>query len=251
MNVSVYQAAAALNASNRWQEIIGENLASSSTYGFKKQDVSFAAIQAGAMTRANGAGSTQNFSLAKAQTTTNFLPGELNFTGEKLDVALEGSGFFEVQLPNGGMTYTRNGAFTMNTAGQLVTKAGYAVMGEKGPIQLDPRNSEPLVVSREGEVRQGNDLKGKIRTVEFNDPRLLTLTGGANFLASDPNLKMTDVQQPTIRQGFLENSNASSVNEMANLIMAMRMYEANQKVIQTHDDRMSRAINELGAPANA
>lgn len=251
MNVSVYQAAAALNASNRWQEIIGENLSSSSTYGFKKQDVSFAAIQAGAMARTAGAGSPQNFSLSKAQSTTNFLPGELTFTSEKLDLALEGKGFFEVQLPNGAMTYTRNGAFTMSADGQLVTKAGYPVMSANGPIQLDPRSSDPVTISREGEVRQGNDVKGKVRTVDFNDPRLLTLTGSANFLANDPKLQMTEVEQPTIRQGFLETSNASSVSEMANLIMAMRMYEANQKVIQTHDDRMSRAISELGAPANA
>ncbi|HVY68683.1 MAG TPA: flagellar hook-basal body protein [Verrucomicrobiae bacterium] len=251
MNVSVYQAAAALNASNRWQEVIGENLASASIVGYKKQDVSFAAIQAGLLAQQNApAGSLQRLTLSKAQATTNFQNGELTFSGEKLDVALESKAFFELQLPNGGTTYTRNGSFQMNSQGTLVNKAGYPVMGMKGPIQLDPRNGDPIVISREGEVRQGNDIRGKIHLVEFDRPELLTLTGGAYFLADNPALQQTDATSPNLRQGFLESSNASSVHEMANMITAMRMYEANQKVIQTQDDRMSRAISELGNPTS-
>ena len=99
-------------------------------------------------------------------------------------------------------------------------------------------------------MRQGNDVRGKIHVVEFNRPDLLTLTGGAYFLAENPALETTDATTPNLRQNFLESSNASSVHEMANMITAMRMYEANQKVIQTQDDRMSRAISELGNPTS-
>jgi flagellar basal-body rod protein FlgF len=250
MNVSLYQAAAAMNANSRWQEIIGENIASSSIIGFKKQDVSFAAVQAGVMAPPGVAfpGGPHHFSLPKANPSINFTPGELNYTGEQTDLALESPGFFEVQMPNGATAYTRNGSFKLDSQGKLVTKAGYAVLGDGGEIQIDPRSPVPLTVMPNGEIRQGANIIGRINVTEFNDPQLLSITGGSYFLAHDPNLQAFPVETPVVRQGFVEASNASSLIEMSNLIMAMRMYEANQKVIHLNDERMGRAINELGSP---
>lgn len=250
MNVSLYQAAAALNASNRWQDVIGENLASSSIYGYKKQEISFASIQAGFLPKGANSlqGGPERFELTRAAFSTNFAPGELNSTGEPFDLALEGPGFFEMQLPSGQMGYTRNGSCTMSLTGQLISKAGYPVMGQNGPIQLDPKSTAPVTIERNGEVRQGPDVKGKIKLVNFDKPELLAGVGGAYFMAVDPQIQIQELTNPTLRQGMLEASNASSVHEMASLIMAMRMYEANQKVIQTHDERMTKAINELGNP---
>ena len=252
MNVSLYQAASALNASNRWQEVIGENLASSALHGYKKQEVSFASVQAGFLPKGvhPASGGPERFELTRAAATTNFSPGELNYTNEKFDLALEGSGFFEIQLPSGQMGYTRNGSFEANLSGILTTKAGYPLMGQNGPIQLDPKNTQNITIEKNGEIRQGADIKGKIKLVDFDKPELLTGVGGAYFLATDPRSQPQDLADPSLRQYMLEASNASSVHEMANLIMAMRMYEANQKVIQTHDERMTKAISELGNPAS-
>ena len=143
MNISLYQAAAAMNANARWQEVISENLASSSIPGFKRQNLSFDAIQAGLMPQGAGA-QKLNFLLPRGQTSTSFTPGELKYTGAKTDVAIEGAGFFEVQQPNGASAYTRDGEFQINAQGQLTTKQGQLVLGDSGPIQLDRNNPAPL-----------------------------------------------------------------------------------------------------------
>ena len=246
MNVSLYQAAAAMNASSRWQELISENLAASSVSGYKKQELSFAAIQAGLMpSPANG---PQHFALPQAMAATNFQPGELKATGVSTDIALEGPGFIPVQLPDGHTAYTRDGEFHLSSSGQLVTKQGFAVLGEGGPIQLDLNNHTPLSISSTGEVSQGADIKGTIKAVDFTQPNLLTPISRSCFLANHPNLKTTDAVGTSIRQGFLEGANTSAAIEMGHLITSMRMYEANQKVIQAQDERMGRAITELGNP---
>jgi flagellar basal body rod protein FlgG len=249
VNVSLYQAASALNANSRWQEMISENLASSSIPGFKKQDLSFSAVQSGLMPTAT-TGFPQHFTLSRADVATNFRPGEIQSTGSKTDVALEGPGFFAVQMPNGTTGYTRDGEFQINALGELVTKQGYTVLGDAGPIRLNLSDtSSPLSISPTGEVSQGSELRGKLRVVDFQQPQLLTPAGGGFFIAQNQNLVPTAISQPSIRQGYLEAANASSVSEMANLISAMRGFEANQRVIQLHDDRMGRAISDLGNPS--
>ena len=242
MNIGLYQAAAAMNANSRWQESIAQNLASSSIPGFKKQEISFSAVAASQAAPAQGA---QRFSLPNASLATNFKPGELKFTGVKTDVALEGGGFFAVQLPDGATSYTRDGEFQVNASGQLVTKQGHAVLGEAGPIQLDPNNPAPISITATGAVSQGTEVKGTLKAVGFNDPNLLTPISSGYFLANNPNVKAVPATA-TFHQGYLEGSNTSPTVEMAHLITAMRMYEANQRVIQSQDERMNHAISELG-----
>ena len=249
MDVSLYQAAAAMNASSRWQEAISENLAASQVPGFKKQDLTFSAVQAGFMgSAARGAGSKRS-EMPLASMTTNFQPGELSPTGVPTDLAVAGPGFFGVQMPDGTSGYTRNGEFHSNTQGQLVTKQGLLVMGQSGPLQFDPKNPAPITVAPTGEVSQGGEQKGQLKLTEFNDPAALTSTGTGLFvdtgLAAQPRAASTS----TVRQGFLENANTSSMNEMGNLITAMRFFEANQKVIQTEDDRVGRLISDVANPA--
>jgi flagellar basal body rod protein FlgG len=246
MNVSLYQAAAALTANSRWQETIADNLAASSIPGYKKQELSFGAVAAGFMP-ASAQGATR-FSLPHAASSINFQPGELKFTGVKSDVALQGSGFLAVQMPDGNTAYTRDGELQISSSGQLVTKQGFAVLGEGGPIQLDPNNSAPVSISATGEVSQGADLKGTLRAVQFSDPNLLTPISRGFFLANSPNLKTSPAVDTTFHQGYLEGANTSPTMEMAHLITSMRLYEANQRVIQAQDDRMGRAITELGNP---
>lgn len=249
MNVSLYQAASALNANMRWQEVISQNLASNGIPGYKKQDLSFAAVQSGLMPRtAAPSGAPQYFTLPRASLGTNFLQGELQPTGNNTDFALEGAGFFVVQMPNGATAFTRDGQFRLNALGQLASKDGYLVLGDGGPIQLDLNNPAPLSVSPTGEVSQGDEVRGKLRVVEFAQPQVLTALGAGYFVNQAPNVVPNEVAQPSIRQGFIEASNMSAFVEMGNLITVMRGFEANQRVIQLQDERMSRAITELGGP---
>ncbi|MBI4326430.1 MAG: flagellar hook-basal body protein [Chloroflexi bacterium] len=251
MNVSLFQAASALQANERWQEMIAENMASSSIPGYKKQELSFTAVEVGLLPQSSLApnNAPRHFVLPHARTVTSFLPGEMQLTGVKTDVAIDGSGFFEVQLPSGSTAYTRNGAFEINAQGELVTKAGYPVMGTSGTIQIDRNNPAPLSISPAGNVSQGLDNKGKIKVVDFSDPHLLTTLSGSYFLAENPNLLANESPVAALRQGFLEGTNTLPVMEMGSLLTAMRTYEANQRIIQLQDERMARAISELGNPS--
>ncbi len=248
VNVSMLQAAAAMNANARWQDIISENLAAASIPGFKKQEASFDAVQAGFIPPAP-LEPAQHYRLPRANSATVFQQGEMRGTGVKTDVAIEGPGFFEVQLANGMTAYTRDGEFQVNAQGQLVTKQGYQVLGEGGPIQLDTNNSAPLSISPTGEISQGAELKGKLKIQDFDRPELLTPITSGCFLAENPHLQGTQVQQPSLRQGFLEGANTSVVAEMTNLMTTMRGFEANQRVLQLHDERIGKAIAELGNPS--
>lgn len=245
MNVSLYQAASALNAMDRWQETIAENLASSSVPGYKKQDFSFAAVKAGLHPVA-GSDASRAVLMSGGAAGTNFQPGEFRVTNVKTDVAIDGKGFFEVQLPNGTLAYTRDGEFHVDSQGQLVTKEGYRVMSDGGPVVLDLNNYTELSISASGEVSQGADLKGRLKLVEFGNNKALTRLSGGYFTAENPAAKPAASEESSVRQGVLEQANTSTVMEMANLMTAMRTFEANQRMAQIHDDRMGKTIAELG-----
>ena len=247
MNVSLYQAAAAMNANARWQEVISENLASASIPGFKKQDMSFDAIQAGVMSQANPDARVQ-YNMPRATASTNFSQGQLRETGVNTDVAIDGKGFFEVQLPSGATAYTRDGEFHVNASGNLVTKQGFPIMGESGPIQIDTKAGGAISISPTGEVSQGSDVRGKLKVVDFNKPELLTQISGGHFSANVPGLQIVEAPLTSTRQGFLESANTSPVSEMASMIGVMRNFEANQRIMQVHSDRMGKSISELGNP---
>jgi flagellar basal-body rod protein FlgF len=247
VNVSLYQAAAAMSANARWQEAISENLASASIPGFKKQDLSFEAVRSGLMPQANLDPSLQ-FTFPQAKSATNFSQGQLRATGVNTDVAIEGKGFFEVQLPDGSHAYTRDGEFHLNASGQLTTKQGHPVLGEGGPIQLDQNLGGAVSISATGEVSQGEEVRGKLKVVDFEQPKSLTKINGGYFTTGGANILPTVMAQPALRQGFLEGANTSPVAEMASLIGVMRGFEANQRLMQIHDERMGKTISELGNP---
>ncbi|WCJ58206.1 flagellar hook-basal body protein [Fontisphaera persica] len=243
MNVSLYQASAAMNAATRWQELIAENLAGAPVTGYKKRELSTEAVQAGLMLPGNQPAPV--FLLPHATSELNLQQGELRRTGVATDVAIEGPGFFEVQMPNGSPAYTRNGEFRLTAQGQLITKGGQPVMGETGPIQIDTASGEPVTITASGEVSQGGVVRGKLKVVEFDQPHLLTPAGAGLFTAQNPQLQARPAAVSTVCQGFLEASNISPTLEMANLIVAMRQFETAQRVIQMQDERMGRTIAEL------
>jgi flagellar basal-body rod protein FlgF len=247
MDVSLYQAAAAMNATARWEELISDNLASAAIPGARRREISFSAVQAGLATGVPGQEGS-NYMMPAANTVTNFQPGELRPTGGPMDFALEGPGLFTVQMPNKQRAYTRDGEFQLNAQGQLATKQGYLVLGDNGPLQFDPNSPDPIVISASGDVSQGSDTKGRLQIAEFAHPDRLTGISAGLFRADDPSIKPNVSSSTRVRQGFVEAANTSPSTEMATLITAMRLFETNQKVMQMQDDRMGRVISDLGNP---
>ncbi|HEY1716767.1 MAG TPA: flagellar hook-basal body protein [Verrucomicrobiae bacterium] len=250
MEVSLYQAAAAMNATAQWQDLIAQNLAASAVPGSRKQEISFSDVQAGL--GSNVPGSEQSsYYIPSANTTTNFQTGELCSTGNSMDFALEGPGFFTVQMPNGQSAFTRDGEFQLNAKGELVNKEGYPVLGDNGPLQFNPNSSTPIAVSATGDVSQGGEKKGTLQITEFQHPEKLTLLGVGDFRPDDQDAQPVPAVSTQVRQGFIEAANSSPTTEMASLITAMRMFESNQKVLQMQSDRMSRVITDLGGTTSS
>lgn len=213
--------------------------------GYKKNEISFSSIQAGLMSADPSYGVLGRELIPKSNTATNFLQGQIKYTGEKTNFAIDGAGFFEVQLPQGGLAYTRDGEFHLDSQGRLVTKNGWLVMSTNGTVQFDLKNVDAISVAPDGEISQGGVQKGKLKIVNFDDLSLLKSINGSYFLADNPKIKSYVVQNPVLKQGCVEESNAKPLLEMGNLIVAMRFYEANQRLIQMQDERMARTINDL------
>jgi len=252
MNVSLHQAAAALSSNSRMQEIVAENLAASMAPGFKKLNVTVEAIDSGLLPASALQSSQGNttFVMPKAVTTTDFTQGEMRYTGLNTDLGIEGRAFFEVQLPNGQTGYTRNGQFHLDSQNRLVTSQGFLVMGDGGPIQLEMgaegSSLDSLSVNPDGTIAQGGLTRGKFRLVEFANPQLLKRASGGIYL-QPPSAPLAQNPDPisTVRQRWVEGSNASPTIEMATLMTTMRSFEANQRIIQIQDERMGKVISEL------
>jgi flagellar basal-body rod protein FlgF len=250
MNASLYQAAAGMKSTARWQEVIAENISSGYIPGFKRQNLSFKAVEAGVMAGSTTQipGGNRHFAMPASKVGIDFQPGEMRPTQGPTDLAIEGRGFFEVEMPNGRKAYTRDGEFHIDTKGQLVTKQGFAVLGDNGPIQVDPRNAEALSITQQGEVLQGNARKATMRVVDFSDYNVLQGIGGATFLCKNPDLQPNTVAKPSVQQGFVEAANVSTLREMGEMLTTLRFFEANQRVLQAQDERLGRMISEVGSP---
>ena len=171
---------------------------------------------------------------------TDFNQGHLITTSNPLDLAIRGEGFFQVQTPE-GFRYTLDGSFILSSNGYLVTIEGYYVLGENGPLQL--LQTGDITISQQGEVFVNDEYIDRLNIVTFADLNQLQKQGD--------NLYFTDavpepLQDADVVQGALEGSNISIVEEMVDLISAFRAYEANQKVLQTHNTTLDRAINDVG-----
>jgi flagellar basal-body rod protein FlgF len=188
-----------------------------------------------------------------AGTYTNFEQGSLKSTGGKLDVAIDGPGFFEVGTP-GGVLLTRAGNFTIDGNGQLVTKDGFPVLlegsNEQGADQRTVHFSGQggtAYISDGGEVFEGERRLGKISLVNVKNPDVLQKVGGNNYgFKTNMAPEVVQIGQPSLKQGFLETSNVNIVNEMTDMIMAQRVFEGTQKAIQAYDGMADKLINVVG-----
>lgn len=209
----------------RQHELISNHLANATTTGFKKDILSF--------DRA-----------LNPILTTDYSQGSLIETGNPLDLAIEGDGFFKVSTPS-GTRYTRDGNFTVDAIGRMVTQEGFPVMGKNGPVTL---TGDDISFGAQGEVIMDSMAFGSLDMVTLTDLQALKKEGG-NLFSLDP-AKGREIPAATARihQGSLESANISTITEMTHLIDAQRMYESASKVMRASDETDAR-VTQMGRPA--
>jgi len=174
---------------------------------------------------------------------TSFTQGDLRPTGNPLDVALEGRGFFAVQTAD-GVAYTRQGTFSLNPESVVVTAQGLPVLGDKGPLRLPQGKIE---IDATGQVRAGGTVVDRLRVVDFTQPYALEKQGDSLFRLVGPEPPQTT--KAVIRQGAIETANVEPVRLLVAVIETSRAYEAYQKVIQAFNDTAGRAVNDIAGRA--
>jgi flagellar basal-body rod protein FlgG len=174
----------------------------------------------------------------------DYSQGSLMMTTNPFDLALEKPGFFEIETEN-GIRYTRNGCFTRNGMGDLVTMQGHKVLDEnKMPINLE--DSEEFSVSASGKVYADGVEIAKLSIVDFPNKRIDLGREGYNLYYAKNGAEPEQAIGATVKQGFLESSNVSVVDSMVEMIRLQRNYEANQKVVTSTDETLTKAVNEIG-----
>jgi len=247
MNIGLYQSASSLSALERWQDAVAQNITSSQVTGYRERTVQFSGVSTGQLQTGSGTSSadTTTAVFPSASNGVNFATGSTQPTGRELDVAIQGPGFFEVQLPDGTHGYTRNGEFSSTADRALVTTSGAQVLSDNGsPISLSP-NGGPITIKADGTLLQGTTNLGRIGIQNFASNSSLTPIAGGVFVANDGSAP-EPVTKPDVLQGYLEASNVSPMREMVDMVLISRSYEANQKVIKTADQNSQKAIEALG-----
>ncbi|HZT30582.1 MAG TPA: flagellar hook basal-body protein [Bryobacteraceae bacterium] len=223
-------------------EMLANNLANAATDGFKVDREGYGLYLSPEAAADAANGSLPTVAPVVERHWTDFAQGVLRPTGNPLDLALSGRGFFAVNGPS-GLMYTRNGSFRLAPDGQLTTPEGYRVRA-RGGAGLRLVSSEPPEVSPDGTLRQRGQLIGQLELVEFRSPASLAKAGNSYFRNPDP------AQAPTpaaveVRQGHLESSNVNTAEAAVRLIGIMRQFEMLQKAITLGADMNRKAIEEV------
>lgn len=206
-------------------ETISNNIANSNTNGFKKDIISF--YQALDMQ-----------SISK----TDFSQGPVRYTGNDLDVALSSKGFFKVETPKGSR-YTRDGAFSINAEGNLVTGNGDKVLGESGPITID---GGKVSIKSDGQVVVDDEPVDKLVVVGFEAPQFLIKEGGSYYSYQGANKGISTETDIRIQQRYLESSNVNPTQEVIKMIETFRAFESVEKAIQSIDGLTGKMVNDYG-----
>jgi len=245
METTSYIALSRQGALRREMDVIAHNLANMNTSAFRGEKMMFVEH------------------LVKSRNDTSFIPSKLAFTrdvaqyrnlgegpiretGDTLHVAIRGQGYFVVEQQDGSQRYTRNGNFTLNSEGQLVTQSGNPVLSNGGaPIFFSPQDTE-ITISGDGSISTNNGPLGQLRVVRFDDEQSLQLEAGGLMSTDDV---PQDVERPTVIQGALESSNIQPVLELTQMISVQRAYEGVKALIEAEDQRQRKMIDQLGARA--
>jgi flagellar basal-body rod protein FlgF len=251
---SLYTATSGLITQEAKQQVITGNIANANTVGFKADNLSISKFKDVLIQNYDKIENGKNvknvigsLSLGSKidETNTYFTQGMLQQTDKSTDFGIEGGGFFAVQNQRGEVNYTRDGHFHVNTKGYLVTDSGDFVLG----INSATNKIEPIKVDNSSIVSDYNNdiyLDGnrayKFHVVDFDDYSSLKKIGD-NLYSGQPN----DSKNITVKQNVLEKSNVNVVNEMVNMMTVMRSFESNQKILQSIDETLGKAVNEVGS----
>ena len=254
---ALYSSAAGMQSQQMNLDVISNNLANVNTTGFKKSKIEFQDLLY-QTTRAPGAeagagnqvptGIQIGHGSRAVATSKIFTTGELTQTGERLDVAIQGDGFFEVQLPDGSRAYSRDGAFKTASDGRITTSDGLVLQGGFQPV---PAGTTSISIAPSGEVTYSGangSTNFRVQLVRFNNPSGLE-SMGRNLYRETSASGTAELGNPgesgfgELQQGYLEMSNVKVVEEMVNLIVAQRAYEVNSKAVQAADEMMQQANN--------
>jgi len=258
---ALYTAASGMSAQQANLDTVANNLANSATAGFRRRRLQFEDMIYQNMITPGSAQSQQTVSaglqigLGTRSSATEMImtQGDFNQTGNTFDLAIKGSGFFQVSKPDGTIAYTRAGSFHLNNQGTIVTADGDTVL----PAITIPSNATDIVISQYGVVSAtipGQTAAAQLGTIQlatFANPGGLSSVGGNLFeqTGSSGNA-ITDVPGGasgigTLQQGYLENSNVDVVAEFVQMILAQRAYESNSKVVHVADDMYSQINNMI------
>lgn len=226
----------------REMDIVANNIANIDTNGFKveslvqKTDPAEPAMTLG--------GPRPVKFVAPDGVARDFGQGTMVQTGGPLDMAIEGKGFFQVQTPD-GPRFTRDGRFTTDTTGKLVTQGGQAVLDESGGEIVIDGEKGAVAIGPDGSMSQGNERVGKVGVFQFANAGVLSKTGD-NLFKNASNLAATPATDAKVRQGFLESSNVKPVLEITRMVEVSRAYEQTAKMMDSEADLSRRAIERLG-----
>jgi flagellar basal-body rod protein FlgG len=245
-----------LDAQQTQLDVIANNLANVGTTGFKRARVAFEELLYQNMRQAGTSSSEQTQLPTGLQTGTGVRPtatprmftqGNLQNTGNQFDVAINGNGFFQVQLPDGNNAYTRDGSFHVDSNGQLVTINGFAVQ----PAITVPPNALAVTIGRDGTVTA--TVPGQVQPQNIGTLQLASFTNPGGLESKGQNLFVETQASGTpstntagtnglglLQQGYLETSNVNVVEELVSMIQTQRAYEINSKAIQTSDQILAR-----------
>jgi flagellar basal-body rod protein FlgG len=254
MNPALWAAKTGLDAQQTRMAVVSNNLANVNTTGFKKsravfEDLLYQTVtQVGAATSQNtqaSSGLALGTGVRVVATEKTYTQGNLNQTGNALDMAVNGRGFFQVLLPDGTLGYTRAGDFQLSASGQLVTASGYTLQ----PAITIPQGAQSITIGADGTVSA--QLAGQASTTTVGTLQLADFVNPAGLQARGENLLMESASSGTAQtggpgqnglgsllQGSVESSNVNVVEEMVNMIETQRAYEMNTKAIQTTDQML-------------
>jgi flagellar basal-body rod protein FlgG len=261
MNLALWAAKTGLDAQNTQMAVISNNLANSNTTGFKADRAAFQDLMYQNIQQV-GAQSTQNTQYSTglslgtgvkiAATEKNFSQGSVLQTGGTLDLSITGQGFFQITMPDGTLAYTRDGSFSMDSTGNVVTAAGYPL----SPAITVPVGSQSVSVGSDGTVSvtapgaSKATTVGQVQLANFINVQGLQPTGN-NLLVESGSSGSPQVGAPglnglgTLQQGSLETSNVNTVTELVNMITCQRAYEMNSKAISTTDQMLQYLTTNL------